>query len=937
MTRKEIGVNEKTASLAGIMDLELRLKIGGVVNGRYKIEEKLGEGGCGIVYKVTDTLLKTQLALKFLNPVLIADRKKTLRVKREINLSRKITDERVIKVFSLEKWNSLHFLVMEFVEGKSLQDILDEKKSFKWEEFKKIYFEILAGINVLHKYKIIHRDLKPSNIIVTKKNKIKILDFGLAKEINDKEKTSSLGELVGSPYYISPEQASGGQVDNRSDIYSLGVILYRALSGYYPFEDKSVMDIIYKHIHTRPEKVTLKNKKIPKIVAYGIEKALEKKKNRRFRNIEEMMLFLKNGKTSLKYWLKSEFCSKPFRIVLFGLLTVTISVMIYSKIALGKKVYFIEKKGSVLIAKNNNREILWEKNYAPYNIHSVHEPECPVFDKGNTPQIYKTIFLFLKHPQNNTFSSRVSLQSDELDSRIVYLKTDGSEIYNKSLIEAAEIETYDFAKITQIENQDVIQKKDIDDDGKEEIIFMARHSRGMFPTALFILNEKKLFTYSNPGGIDNYEFLQVDDKNILFYAYGFNNIIAHSVFFSEISLGSETRQRIVGVPNFAPINNPLSFYRYLVIFPIGTGMIDSYGDYWKNMGVIHFVNKKMACDIYWRKDYRLKIDGKNYECNPGDLNNIYMLINKYFQEKMNKNPENAYSMVLKALEFNPVNPFLKSALLYFKGDLEVLFAEYGKGRKTLYEALKAYPGSSDVVRRICEIEFLKGNPHKAVEIADREFVQASSFWGLGNGKLLFKSYCYLHLRKFEEAELCFPKILGESYGSSIQCFEGMAHIFKGNYRQAVSQLRVFEKEYIKILTVLELRFFIGRARILADVESEQARFYFDDIMNFSKTKSHQAAMSVCYFRAKEGKVKQAEKMAIPAFENVLTLAKGEFDTRLWLFYDAYIYAKTMEICNNKQEAKRGYRICIQANPHTDLAKRSTAALKRLGDKHNTVR
>lgn len=185
------------------------LEAGTSIKQRYRVEEKIGEGGCGTVFRATDTLLKTQLALKFLEPAVIANKKKFLRVTREINLARKIADDRIIKVFSLEQWNSYYFLVMELIEGKSLREILAEKKRFDWETFKPLYFEILEGMKILHRHNIIHRDIKPSNIIVYGQDKIKILDFGLAKEMTDKESSATTGEIVGSPLYMSPEQASG--------------------------------------------------------------------------------------------------------------------------------------------------------------------------------------------------------------------------------------------------------------------------------------------------------------------------------------------------------------------------------------------------------------------------------------------------------------------------------------------------------------------------------------------------------------------------------------------------------------------------------------------------------------------------------------------------------------------------------------------------------
>ncbi|MCK4763773.1 MAG: protein kinase [Candidatus Aminicenantes bacterium] len=916
-------MTKETASFTGVAGVDPRLVPGTLITGRYRLEEMIGQGGCGVVFKATDTLLKSQLALKFLYPGFISDRRKFLRVKREINLSRKITDERTIKVFSLEKWESLYFLVMEFAAGKNLKDCLEEKGAYSWEEFKDIYFDILAGIAVLHKHNIIHRDLKPSNIIISGNNRVKILDFGLAKKITDKEKTSSIGEIVGSPFYMSPEQASGKEVDLRSDIYSSGMILYRALMGGHPFKEATTMEIIFKLIHSQPIKIEGTNRRVPRFVKFAIEKALGKKKGRRFQGIEEMLLFLKQGKTPLLGWLFSKLFANPLRIFLFGVLAVTLLLSLYFKAAVLSKVYYVEKKDSYLIARDGSGKELWQKDFFPYIVQSFFEPERPIDEKDRILHAYTDLVVLLQHPQNNSFSPGVSLNSLELDNRIVYLDSAGKKIFNRSFIEACGIETYDFAKITEIEE---INWRDYDRDGKEEPTLMIRHSRGMYPTALCIIDRKALMAYSNPGSITNYNFLQFDENTVNFYVCGFNNMFAHLNFFSEITLNRVVRPKIIGIPNFNKTNDFSNSYKFLVFLPKGSQLLESYKEDWENEGVAAFTPE----GIYWGKDYTLKIAGQLYKDTPRNLRDVYAAINQYYQEKiLFENPGKAYSLILNALNYKIENPFLKSGLLFLKGDIEVLEGKYDKGEATLREALEFYPQHIDVAQRICEIEFLKGNPAKAIEKVDNEYSGAANFWGLGAGKSIFKSYCYLQMGNFKQAAAFFPKIVDRSDKLSIKCFQGILNIFKGNYRRAVADLKVSEDKFIYTLTVLELRLFTGRARVLAGIELERAKFHFEDILSFSKTKAHLAKISVNYFLAKEGRLAEAEEMAKPAFEELLRMAKGDFDTRLWLFYHAYIYGKTMALCGNRKEAERGYRRCIQANPHTELAARSAAALKSL--------
>jgi serine/threonine protein kinase len=911
-----------------IMGGELRLKPGTLIKRRYRIEEKIGEGGCGTVFRAIDTLLNTRLALKFLNPAVITGKKKFLRVTREINLARKITDERIVKVFALEKWNSLYFLVMELVEGKSLKDIFEEKKRLGWEEFKPIYFEVLKGIKVLHQHNIIHRDIKPSNIIVSEQDKIKILDFGLAKEINDREKTSSVGEIVGSPYYMSPEQASGEELDFRSDIFSLGMILYRALTGKHPLEKYRTLEIIHNHMQGKPIKLASMGRDIPGFIRFAIKKAVEKK-NRRFGSIEEILRVFRRGQTRVRDWFAASLSRKPLRITTVSFLLAVLLTFLYIitniKTDPASIVNSIETKGSILFARNNSGVELWQKDFEPFIITHAYLD----FHKS----YHNPVMVLLKHPQNNSFSPTVSLNSLELDNRIVYLDNKGKEILNQSFIEAAGIETYDFAKISKITH---IERKDIDNDGKEETIFATHHSRGMYPNALCILDEGELFAFSHPGHMDFYQIIEANNKTITFIAAGQNNIFSHLGFFSEISLNRQNKLKVKGFPYFGTPGNDM-IDEFMVFLPRGATIDNIININWKN-GSIMLSDYRGGNKIGLNKDYSLGIRNemrnynKIYKDNPGNLKKVYRLINKCYKEKnLNNNLDAAYSLILEASNYKVENPYLKSALYYFKGDLEILLGRYKEGEKNLLKALDIHPDNNDPTHRICEIEFLKGNPLKAIEKVENQYPRAKNFWGLGKGHLLFKSYCYLQVGMFEEARVYFPQIVDRAHQKSAKCFEGMAEIFTGNYQKAFSDLEIFEKEFVYTLTVLELRLLISRARILAEKRLERSRFYFEDILAFSKTKKHLAAISAAYFQAKDGKTSEAQKIAEPAFETLLKLAKGDFETRLWLFYDAYMYGKTMELCGNKNEAIRGFRECIKANPYTDLAQKSTASLQHLDE------
>jgi len=922
-------MEERTATFSSPSFTEFNLPGGTIINQRYRIEEKIGCGGCGMVFKATDTLLKSTLALKFLNPTLINDKKKFHRVTREINLLRKVADPHIIKIFSLEKWQEYYFLVMEFIIGKSIKQLFAERKQFLWKEFQPVYLEILAGIRVLHRHNIIHRDIKPSNILITNENKVVIIDFGLAKEISDREKTSSLGEVVGTPFYMAPEQAIiGGIVDFRSDIYSLGMILYRALTGKHPFAGMPTMDVIFKQVYTKPAKVLSKHKEFPRFIRYTLEKALEKKKTRRFQSIDEMLRFLDTRKTGIFNYISAILFFKPLRLAGFVLSIALLIGIIFTLKSAIQNIHSLDKKGSIARARNLLGKQLWAHDFTPYTIRDIYREKVKTSTQNAGLKIYpQAVIVFLEHPRNRIFSPEVSLQSLELDNRIAYLDNQGREIFNKSIIETTGMRTDDFARISEIET---IQEKDLDFDDKNELILIIRHSRGMYPTALCILDQGNLYTFLNPGAIDYYSPLPGDEKNNLcLVLLGFKNTLSHLCFFAEINLPKGQNFTLREFPGTQHLNFKWGQgIEYFALLPRGSVIINSYKDTWQEQGTLGFVDFRSQKKIYLHRDYSFTRKGKSYEEKPENLEEIYTSINRFFQARdVEGDQGKALSLIEDSLKTPVINPYLKSALLYLKGDIEVTMGRYQAGEQTLRQAIQQNSGNADAAHRICEIYFLKGGIQKAIHSVDSEFSHLKNFWGLGSGNLLFKSYCYMQSGDFSKAESLFPQIVDKSHRQSINCFKGMVNLFKGEYKEAVNNFKGFEDHFVYNLSVLELRLLISRARILAGMELEQAKFYLEDIISFSQNRKHLAVLSLAYLLAGKGKLLHAEEMALAGFQTVKRKSESDFETRLWFFYDAYLFGRIMEICGRKDKAMHGFKECIKANPNTHLAQISNETFK----------
>lgn len=267
-----------------------------LVSGRYRIERRIGRGGFGRVFAAEDIQLTQRRALKFLDPAFTADPRELLRVRREILLSRRIGDPRIVQVLSLECWQGIHYLVMELVEGQSLSQVIEANGALPWKTVAPFFIQVLEALAALHEGGIVHRDIKPGNIMVGPEGRVRLLDFGLAREVWEPEGSSPRGEIVGSPYYLSPEQIQGGALDGRSDLYQLGLVLYRLLAGRHPFAGTTPMGLVVKHLSASPP--ALKRPAVPGWVEAMLERLLQKRPERRFASAREVLRFLQRADRS---------------------------------------------------------------------------------------------------------------------------------------------------------------------------------------------------------------------------------------------------------------------------------------------------------------------------------------------------------------------------------------------------------------------------------------------------------------------------------------------------------------------------------------------------------------------------------------------------------------------------------------------------------------
>lgn len=266
---------------------KLLLERGTLIAGRYEVIEELGRGGMGSVYRVMDTKIKDEVALKLIRPEIV-DEKTLMRFGNELKYARMITHRNVCRMYDLGEEAGVHFITMEYVHGEDLKSMIKMTSQLGVKTSVIIAKQICEGLGEAHRHGIVHRDLKPSNIILDKEGSARILDFGIARSLKVGRKTDA-GVLVGTPEYMSPEQAEAREADHQSDIYSMGIILFEMLTGRVPFEGDSPLGIAVKHKLEKPPIPKKCNPDIPDDLNRIILKCLEKDKNQRYQNTEELL------------------------------------------------------------------------------------------------------------------------------------------------------------------------------------------------------------------------------------------------------------------------------------------------------------------------------------------------------------------------------------------------------------------------------------------------------------------------------------------------------------------------------------------------------------------------------------------------------------------------------------------------------------------------
>ena len=264
--------------------------IGKVIGNRYEIISEAGNGGMATVYKAKDNILNRLVAIKVLKDEFTTDQEFVKRFNTEAQSAARLTHPNIVSVYDVgyEEENNLYYIVMELIKGKTLKEIIVNDGALSWKWAVNIAMQIASALEAAHKENIIHRDIKPHNIIITEEGVAKVTDFGIAKAVSNSTITA-FGTTIGSVHYFSPEQAKGGITDAKSDIYSLGVVMYEMLTSKVPFDADTPVSVALKHMQEEPIEPIEINEDIPSAVNSIVMKAMQKDPINRYQSATEMI------------------------------------------------------------------------------------------------------------------------------------------------------------------------------------------------------------------------------------------------------------------------------------------------------------------------------------------------------------------------------------------------------------------------------------------------------------------------------------------------------------------------------------------------------------------------------------------------------------------------------------------------------------------------
>jgi serine/threonine-protein kinase len=262
---------------------------GTILFDRYRVIRRVGRGGFGTVLLVEDIPVREEIILKFMNPHLAADERMVARFIHELRYARRIAHENVIRIHDFLMFGNSYAISMEYFSSHSLSEELRPRQPINFSRGLKIIWEVCSGMKAAHQVQVVHRDLKPPNILIGEAGMVKIVDFGLAAASSNLDtRLTKTGALVGTPLYMAPEQVESRKIDARTDIYSLGIIMYEMFTGRPPYLGDNSMSVLFKHVEGKAVPPRDRNPRIPPQLEVVIMKAMAVDPEQRFQTMDEL-------------------------------------------------------------------------------------------------------------------------------------------------------------------------------------------------------------------------------------------------------------------------------------------------------------------------------------------------------------------------------------------------------------------------------------------------------------------------------------------------------------------------------------------------------------------------------------------------------------------------------------------------------------------------
>jgi serine/threonine-protein kinase len=279
----------KEPSSAELIGDPSELPPGTMLGNRYQLIKKIGRGAFGTVLLFEDTVVNEQVILKFINPQFSADKNVGQRFVHEIRYARRITHENVIRIHDFLNFGSAAAISMEYFASHTLGDELKAGKPLAWPHARKLLLQITSGLAAAHRAEVVHRDIKPGNILIDDSGLVKVVDFGIAAASGNAEtRLTRTGMVVGTPAYLAPEQVLGKPIDNRTDMYSLGVIMYQMLAGHPPYKGEDAMSLMYQHVQGQATPLHVANPEVSKTLSAIVNKAMAVDPDKRYQTMDDL-------------------------------------------------------------------------------------------------------------------------------------------------------------------------------------------------------------------------------------------------------------------------------------------------------------------------------------------------------------------------------------------------------------------------------------------------------------------------------------------------------------------------------------------------------------------------------------------------------------------------------------------------------------------------